>query len=52
MRVLNLMPEIENEGLWKFMGIYSKNREEWIITELASVSQAGTTVAFYDTLGP
>ena len=52
-RVLNLMPEIENEeGIWKFMGIYSKNREEWIITELASVSQAGTTVAFYDTLGP
>lgn len=38
-RVLNLMPEIENEeGIWKFMGIYSKNREEWIITELASVS--------------
>ena len=53
MRVLNLMPEIENEeGIWKFMGIYSKNREEWTITELASVSQAGTTVAFYDTLGP
>jgi len=52
MRVLNLLPEIENEGIWKFMGIYSKNREEWIITELASISQAGTTVAFYDTLGP
>ena len=37
MRVLNLLPEIENEGKWKFMGIYSKNREEWIVTELASV---------------
>jgi long-subunit acyl-CoA synthetase (AMP-forming) len=34
------------------MGIYSKNREEWIMTELASVRQAGTTVAIYDTLGP
>lgn len=34
------------------MGIYSKNREEWIMTELASVRQSGTTVAIYDTLGP
>ena len=52
MRSLNLLPEIQNEGHWKFTGIYSKNREEWIITELASISQSGTTVAFYDTLGP
>lgn len=52
MRSLKLLPEIQNEGRWKFTGIYSKNREEWIITELASISQSGTTVAFYDTLGP
>jgi len=52
MRVLDLLPEIENEGSWKFFGIYSKNREEWIISELASISQGGTTVALYDTLGP
>jgi long-chain acyl-CoA synthetase len=34
------------------MGILSKNRWEWTVTELASVRQGGTTVAFYDTLGP
>ena len=52
MQKLNLMPLIENEGSWKFMGILSKNRWEWTVTELASVRQSGTTVAFYDTLGP
>ena len=53
MHALNLSPEIESEGrIWKFMGIYSKNREEWTVTELAGISQAVTTVSFYDTLGP
>jgi long-subunit acyl-CoA synthetase (AMP-forming) len=46
------LPDIENDGIWKFMGILSKNRWEWTATELASVRQSGTTVAFYDTLGP
>jgi len=36
----------------RFMGLYSKNREEWSISHLASLSLSGTTVAFYDTLGP
>ena len=50
---LNLMPEIEEEGqLWRFMGIYAKNREEWIFTDLAALRQSGTVIAFYDTLGP
>ena len=52
MKKLDLLPDIENEGKWKFMGILAKNRWEWICTELASVRQGGTTVAFYDTLGP
>ena len=34
------------------MGIMSKNRWEWTVTELASVRQSGTTVALYDMLGP
>lgn len=38
--------------MWKFMGIFSKNREEWIFSDLATVRQGGTTIAFYDTLGP
>jgi long-subunit acyl-CoA synthetase (AMP-forming) len=34
------------------MGIYGKNRPEWVLTDLASATLGGTTVAFYDTLGP
>ena len=34
------------------MGVYAKNREEWTISDMASLRQSGTTIAFYDTLGP
>ena len=34
------------------MGIYSKNREEWTFSHLATLRQSGTVIAFYDTLGP
>lgn len=51
MYTMNLLPQIQNEGLWRFIGIMSKNRWEWTVTELASVRQSGTTVALYDTLG-
>ena len=50
---LGLMPEVEEEGdAWRFMGIYAKNREEWVMTDLATMRQSGTVIAFYDTLGP
>jgi len=51
---LNLLDELEGEKgtMWRFMGIYAKNREEWSVTHLANLSLSGTTVAFYDTLGP
>lgn len=50
---LNMMPDIHAEGQkWNFMGIYGKNRPEWVLTDLASATLGGTTVAFYDTLGP
>jgi len=42
----------ENGSEYKFMGIYGKNREEWAITHLATISISGTSVALYDTLGP
>lgn len=46
------MPEIEGEGqMWKFMGVYAKNREEWTLSDMACMRQSGTTIAFYDTLG-
>lgn len=34
------------------VGIYSKNRLEWVLTEAAANSQSMTTVAIYDTFGP
>lgn len=50
---LNLAPEIEAEGtMWRFIGIQSKNRPEWVTTNLANMHQGITTVALYDTLGP
>ena len=53
MTALNLLPEVEGEGqIWKFMGIYAKNREEWAFTDLAALRQSATVIAFYDTLGP
>jgi long-chain acyl-CoA synthetase len=48
-----MMEDIEGDGKkWNFMGIYSKNRPEWVLTDLAATTLGGTTVAFYDTLGP
>lgn len=34
------------------MGIYAKNREEWTLSDMACMRMSGTTIAFYDTLGP
>jgi long-chain acyl-CoA synthetase len=53
LKALDMMPDIEAEGRkWNFMGIYAKNRPEWALTDLACSSLNGTTIAFYDTLGP
>lgn len=50
---LNLSPQVEGEGrIWKFMGIYAKNREEWALTAIANFKNSVTTIALYDTLGP
>lgn len=50
---LGLCPEIEAEDrTWRFMGIQSKNRKEWVLTHAADIHQTITTVALYDTLGP
>ncbi len=37
--------------MWRFIGIQSKNREEWNITNWANMNQGITTIALYDTLG-
>ena len=50
---LKMMEDIQAEGRsWNFMGIYAKNRPEWVLTDLASATLGGVTIAFYDTLGP
>lgn len=34
------------------LGIYSKNREEWVDIDMANMKNSVVTVGFYDTLGP
>lgn len=51
-RHLELCPSIEAEDReWKFMGIISRNRWEWVITHVAGMHQSITTVPLYETLG-
>jgi long-chain acyl-CoA synthetase len=53
MAQLNLTPDINHDGThWRFMGVYSKNREEWALVDIANTKNSVTTIAFYDTLGP
>ncbi len=51
--LLDLCPEIniEEEGTFRFLGIYSKNREEWAIADLGSHCNSIAIVPVYDTLG-
>ena len=52
MQVLDLCPEIEaEETKYIFLGIYSKNREEWAIADLACMRSSVTIVPFFDGLG-
>jgi long-chain acyl-CoA synthetase len=50
---LDLCPTIQSEhdGEFKFMGIYSRNKEEWVVTDLACHLNSITVVTLYDTLG-
>lgn len=36
----------------RFIAVYSKNREEYILTDVAAAVYGLVTVAIYDTLGP
>lgn len=37
--------------MWRFLGLQSKNRPEWLLFHLANMHISATTVALYDTLG-
>lgn len=48
----NLAPKVTNEeGTFRFIAIYAKNREEWVMTDFGALMAAITTVTLYDTLG-
>lgn len=50
---LNLCPEVETkyDGIFKFLGIWGKNKREWAIADSAAHGVGATVVTFYDTLG-
>ena len=52
-KLLNLCPEFHSKisGDFRFLGIYSKNRIEWIMAYLGSHANSVTVVTIYDTLG-
>ena len=39
------------EGTFRFMSLYAKNREEWVTTDMACMISGLTSVTLYDTLG-
>lgn len=46
---LDLCPEVEAEGkIWRFIGVWAKNRWEWTNTLFAAMHHKTTTVGFYD----
>lgn len=48
----DLCPKIENEeGTFRFIALYAKNREEWVVTDFGCMFSAVTVVTLYDTLG-
>jgi len=48
----DLCPEIASEeGKFRMLGFYSKNREEWAVTDIACVLNSIVSVPLYDTLG-
>ena len=53
LNVLNLCPEInfENESHFRFLGIYSRNKKEWLLSYLGAMRDSITIVTIYDTLG-
>ena len=51
--ILNLCPEInfENDEKFRFLGIYSRNKPEWVLSYLGAIRDSITIVTIYDTLG-
>jgi hypothetical protein len=49
---LKLVTETEGDGKrWQFVGIWSKNRWEWLATHIANMYYNNTTIGFFDSMG-
>jgi long-chain acyl-CoA synthetase len=42
---------VTDEGTFRFACLYSKNRDEWVVSDFACILAAVTNVTLYDTLG-
>ena len=53
LNVLKLCPiiNIEKEGNFRFLGIYSRNKKEWLLSYLGAIKDSITVVTIYETLG-
>jgi long-chain acyl-CoA synthetase len=53
LNVLNLCPTInfEDDNSYRFLGIYSRNTKEWLLSYLGAMRDSITIVTIYDTLG-
>ena len=53
LNVLNLCPVIkfEDDSPFRFLGIYSRNKKEWLLSYLGAMRDSITIVTIYETLG-
>ena len=53
LNVMNFCPEINVENYWtyRFLGIYSRNKKEWLLSFLGAMKDSITIVTIYETLG-
>ena len=53
LNVLNLCPTLnfEDDNSYRFLGIYSRNKKEWLLSYLGALPDSITIVTIYDTLG-
>ena len=53
LNVFNLYPlhPVENDDSFRLLGVYSKNRSEWLLSDFCAVRDSITIVTVYDTFG-
>lgn len=52
MKKLDLVTQTSGDGQnWSFVGIWSKNRWEWLATHIANMYYNQTTIGFFDSMG-